>query len=122
VLITLAFGLVIGTRRMGQTRRTGKHICSRADKFCTMRNAHLLGHIANIVALIGIGQEGHVNPILLKVAQPGRQPQDVHLPPSIIDVILAGDVPSSKSQEIRQRSPVSGTTSMPNMQRSGRVG
>jgi hypothetical protein len=82
----------------------------------------LFGHVADVGTLVAVGREGHADAMLIQIAQPGRQAEDVHLPASIIDVILAGHIPAGKSEQAGQRSPIGGTAAMTNVQRTGRVG
>ena len=122
MLVALALGFVVSPIRFRQTRRAGQYGRGAAHIFLTMRRRHLRRHVAHVAALIGIGQERNGNAVLFEVTQPGRQTENVHLPAGIIDVILAGHIPAGESQQAGQRSAVSGTAAVTDVQWPGRVG
>ena len=60
--------------------------------------------------------------MLFEVAQPGGQPEDVHLAAGVIDVILARHIPAGKGQQAGQRRAIGGTATVADVQRAGRIG
>ena len=118
----LLLGFVVGARSLRQTRGAGHHVGSGTDEFVAMGDRHLFGHLAHIIALVGVGRERHGLAVLVEVAQPGRQAEDVHLTAGIIDVVLAGHIPAGKGEQAGQRGAVGRTAAVADVQRAGRVG
>ena len=71
MLVALALGLVIGAPASGRPGVLASTASAGRTYFCAMRGAHLLGHVAHIVALIGIGRKWHGDAVLLQITQPG---------------------------------------------------
>ena len=71
MMVALAFGFVVGTAGIRQAGGIGQNGSSRADVFLAMRGSHLLGHVAHVIALIGIGQERNIDAVLFEITQPG---------------------------------------------------
>ncbi len=57
-------------------------------------------HLPHVVALVAVPGEGQGEAVDLQIAQPGGQGEDVHLPPGIVDVILAGDGVARRLQHV----------------------
>jgi hypothetical protein len=43
----------------------------------------------DVIAAVAVGRKFNALPAALEIAQPGADRQDVHLPPGIVDVVLA---------------------------------
>ena len=114
--------LVVGPRRIRQPRRAGQHRLGAAHVLGAVRLLELRRHVAHIAALVGIGRKRQADAVLVEVAQPGRQAEDVHLPAGVVDVILTGDIPAGEAQQARQRGAVGGPSTVTDVQRPGRVG
>ena len=80
------------------------------------------GHLLHVVALVGVGREGHGDAEEVEVAQPGGQRQDVHLPPGVVDVVLAGHVEAGELEHVGERGAVGGAAAVADVERAGGVG
>ena len=115
-------GLVVGAVGLRQAGDAGHHRDGGTNVLVAVRHRQLPRHVADIASLIGIRRERHDDAVLFEVTQPGRQPEDVHLAPGIIDVILARHVPAGEAQQVRQGRAIGGTAPVADVQRAGRVG
>ncbi len=81
-----------------------------------------VGHGAHVVPLISVGREGHRLATRLQVAQPHADGENVHLPPGVVDVVLALHVEAGGLQQIGHRRAVGRVSTMADVQRPGRIG
>ena len=79
-------------------------------------------HIAHILSLVSIAREGGCDSVQLKIAQPGRKRQDIHLTPRVVHIILAGDVITRSLQHVCKAGTKGRAAPVTNMQWASRVG
>ena len=82
----------------------------------------LFCHASDIVALVAVGRERDLFAEQAKIAQPGGEAENVHLPAGVIDVILTRHVPAGKGEQAGQRCAIRGTPAMADVQGAGGVG
>jgi len=78
-------------------------------------------HGADVPALISIDGERHGLAAELEIAQPRRQGEDVHLPPEIVDVELAGDIEARGGEHVGEACAVGRAAAVSHMQWAGRI-
>src|SRR6185369_17274518 len=81
-----------------------------------------LGDRHEVVARVSPFGQRYVAPTRLLIARPRRLAEQAHLPPEVVDVILALDIPARRLEEARRHVAEDGATPVADVQRSGRVG
>src|SRR5271170_5193448 len=79
-------------------------------------------HYVNVITLVSIWREWHVDAIELQIAQPSGQHENVHLAARVVDVVLAHDVEPGGGQHIGETRAVRGAAAMAHVQRTSWVG
>ena len=79
-------------------------------------------HIAHVFALVSIAGKAYGDPVQLQVTQPGGERQNIHLPPCIVDIVLARDGIPPGREHIGKAGAKCRAASMPYVQWAGRVG
>ena len=110
---------VVRPGRRHRDRRAWRRPDAHSDRRAPRESARPFRDVA---ALVGIGRKRHRLAERSEVAQPGGHRQDVHLPPGIIDVVLAAHLVAGEGQQAGQAGAVGRAAAVADMQRAGRIG
>src|SRR5205807_7302346 len=75
----------------------------------------------DIITPVAVCREGQLLPAQLQIPQPHAYGEDVHLPPGVVDVVLASDVEANRDENVGERRPVRSLASVTHVQRTRRV-
>jgi hypothetical protein len=81
-----------------------------------------LRHRTHIAALISVSWKWHTDTAQIKVAQPCRQHENVHLPASVVDVVLARDLEPRGGKHIGEAGAECGAAAVADVQWAGWIG
>ena len=106
----------------GVARDRHRQYRRRPHQAITVRTRELGTDIADVVTAIAIAWKRDRLAMRLKVSQPGRQREDVHLAAGVVDVELARDLETGGGEQVGQCRSVGRPATMPDMQGPGGVG
>src|SRR6185437_4661413 len=102
-------------------RQSFEHRSRGSQQLSGYLERNIAGDRADVFTAVSVCGKRKVLTVQLEITQPHADGEDIHLPPRIVDVVLATDAKSDCVQYVGKCRTVSGLTPMPDMQRTGRV-